>query len=298
MRSLRLPLALLLSVAPLALGPARTATGAPPSPADAGLELAEINDRRAAMFPRVTLTLVARDLKASEVRGQKILLKGAVDDTGANLLPDDAADAKFELSRGALAFRAEKEPATFRVELMSPARTAKSLKDVSGRIELYVPGRDPASAVTFQKLASWDGRALSDPALSANGVEVTVLGPKGVAAERKAAGEAARKAARAEGKEAGEVEQAGKSAEESVLSTFDPKWHTVLKVRDPNDRIGAFAFIGAGAKEFPASSSFFSGYTFLVRDPDVGEDPGLRILLKTPRSLLVRPFALKDVPLP
>lgn len=298
MRSLRLPLALLLSVAPFALAPAPPAAGAPPSGADAGLALTEVNDRRAAMFPRVALTLVAADLKASEVRGQKIVVKGAVDVTGASLLPDDAADAKFELNRGALAFRAEKEPATFRIELKSPARTAKSLKTVSGQIEIYVPGRDSASAVAFQKISSRDGRALSDPALSANGVEVTLLGPKGVAAERRAAGEAARKAARSEGKEATEIEEAGKSAEESVLSTFDPKWHTVLKVKDPNDRIGAFAFVGTGAKEFPASSSFFGGYTFLVRDPDAGEDPGLRILLRTPKSTLVRPFALKDVPLP
>jgi hypothetical protein len=257
-----------------------------------------VNDRRAESFARVVLSFVTPDLKAAEVRGQRIVVKEAVDDTGANLVPDGAAEAKFELNYGALSFRSQKEPAAFRVELKSPARAAKSLKVVSGQVELYVPGRDPASSVTVAKYLSTDGRPLSDPALSANGVEVTVLGPKGIAAERKAAGEEARKEAREAGRDPADVEELGASAEKSYLSNYDPKYHTVLKVMDPNDRIGAYAHVSPQGKEDPASSSFFSGYIFMTHDPEVGPDWGLRIQLKTPKSMLVRTFALKDVPLP
>jgi hypothetical protein len=306
MRFHRFPLALLLSAPPLFLALALSSWAeaadkpAPPpsSGAPATLTLAEVNDRRSESFARVALSFVAPDLKASEVRGQRIVVKEAVDDTGTNLVPDNAAEATFELNYGALSFRSQKEPAQFRVELKSPSRAATSLKLVSGHVELYVPGRDPASSVTVAKYLSTDGRPLSDPALSANGVEVTVLGPKGIAAERKAAGEKARKEAREAGRDPADVEELGASEEKNYLSNYDPKYHTVLKVKDPNDRIGAYAHVSPQGKEDPASSSLFSGYVFLTHAPELGPDWGLRIQLKTPKSMLVRPIALKDVPLP
>lgn len=293
-----LPALLLAPAPPFVAAPAGTAAPTPASGASAGLTLAEVNDRRAKSFPRVTLTLLAPDLRGEEVRGQRVVLKGAVDDTGANLVPEGAAEAPFQANYGALSDRAQREPAKVRVELKSPAREATSLKIVSGQVELYVPGRDPASSVTVARYFSTDGRPLSDPALSANGVEVTVLGPKGIAAERKAAGEAARKEAREAGRDPADVEELGASEEKNHLSNYDPKYHTVLKVKDPNDRIGAYAHVDPQGKEDPASSSLFSGYIFMTHDPEVGPDWGLKIQLKTPKSMLVRPFTLKDVPLP
>ncbi len=196
-----LPALLLAPRPPLVAEPAGTAASTPASGASAGLTLAEVNDRRAKSFPKITLTLLAPDFLEAEVRGQRVVLKEAGDDTGANLVPEGAAEAPFHLNYAALSNRAQREPAKVRVELKSPARAVTSMKVVSGQVELHVPGRDPASSVTVAKYLSTDGRPLSDPALSANGVEVTVLGPKGIAAERKAAEEAARKEAREAGRD-------------------------------------------------------------------------------------------------
>lgn len=305
MRSARPPLALLVALLPLLPVLARPAsaqaTGKPASASaggPAGLTLDEVNDRRSRSVARLLLTLVASDLKDSDVRGKRIVVRKAVDDTGASLVPAGADEATFELNLGALSERSRKTPAGFLVRLESPSRAAKSLTVVSGQVEIYVPGRDPASTVTIQRYLSTDGRPLADPALSSNGVKVTVLGPKGFAAERKAAGEAARKKAREEGLGEYEVEQRGESAER-LMPGFDPKLHTLLKVDDPHDRIGSFGHVDPQGKEAPAWSEIDSGYALLTHPADErGTEWGLRIHLKTPKSMVVRTFALKDVPLP
>jgi hypothetical protein len=306
MRFVPLTLAAILSVSPIAFpGEGRAMAdqagkGAAASPvASVGVTLAEINDHRAESFARVRLSFVVPDLVASEVRGQRVLLKEAKDDSGASLVPEGAADAKMEENRGALAIGAGKEPVTFDVELKSPARSSKSLRIVTGEVELYAPGRDPGSAVTIPKFASQDGRPLSAPVLSANGIVITILGKNGLAAERKAAGAAARKAALAAKDSAEEVREKVASAEKEFLWNYDPRYHTVLKVKDPKNRVGSYSFVDPQGKEEPASSMLFSGYMFLTHGPDeAGPEWGLRIQLKTPKNLLRRPFSLKDVPLP
>jgi hypothetical protein len=307
MRFAALSLAAVLSVSPFAFPSehramadqaGKSAVSTPATP-PAGVTLAEINDHRAESFARVRLSFVIPDLLASEVRGQRVLLKEAKDDGGASLVPEGAADAEMEENRGALAIGAAKEPATFEVELKSPARSSKSLKVVSGEVEMYVPGRDPGSAVTIPKFASQDGRPLSAPVLSANGIVITILGKNGFAAERKAAGAAARKAALADRDSAEEAGEKAASAEKYFLSNYDPRYHTVLKVKDPKGRIGSYSFVDPQGKEGPASSMLFSGYMFLTHGPDeVGPATSLRIQLKTPKNILRRPFNLKDVPLP
>ncbi len=276
----------------------KSAAASPAAPA--GVTLAEINDRRAESFARVRLSFVVPDLVASEVRGQRVLLKEATDDKGVSLVPEGAAGAKMEENRGALAIGAEKEPAKFDVELKSPSRSAKLLKVVSGQVELYAPGRDPAASVTISKLDTRTDSPLSEQVLKANGVKIVVLSAKGVEAERKAAGDAARKAARERGLGAEDVESEGAWAQKGRLSTYDPKYHTILKVEDPGDRIGSYAWVDPAGRESAASAYPFEGYMFLSNglNGPPGPDWSLRIQVRTPKNVVIRPFTLKDVPLP
>jgi hypothetical protein len=302
MRAFPTTLTLLLALSPFAGQGEPVGVPGPSTPTAAapGPTLLAIQERRSSSFAQVLLRLEVPGVTNSEVRAQRVLVKKAVDDTGASLVPDDAAAAGFELNYGAGADQGEKpEPATFDVRLKSPARAAKSLTVVSGEAELFVPGRDPDSSVTVSQFASQDGRPISSAALSKNDIEITVLGKTGFAAEKKAAGEAARRAALEAGDSAEDAGEKATYAEGDFLSNFDPRYQSLLKVKDPHDRIGSYAYVDPKGVGNPVNNMLIQGYTFLTHGTDApGADWGLRIQLRTPKSLLVQPFVLKDVPLP
>ncbi len=243
------------------------------------------------------------DLTDNEVRGLRVLVKEAVDDTGAKLVADDAAEAQLVENTSASATEpGEKpEPMTFNVTLKCPARAAAVLKGVSGEAQFFVPGRDPGSSTTIAKFASLTDKPLPSPTLKANGVEIVVLSETGVRVEKKAAGDAARAKAKKEELDAESVESAGMEAEKDCLASYDPRFAQLLKVKDPQRRVGSYAYVDPKGQEIPVQKLEMWGYTFLAHgggEDAPGPDWGLRIHLKTPGSMVVRSFALKDVPLP
>jgi len=80
----------------------------------------------------------------SEIASARVLVRTAVDDLGTNLVLDGAASVVLEpLKPGD-----PEAPVVLPVPLKLAARTATSLREVSGEIELYVPGGDPAAAAS------------------------------------------------------------------------------------------------------------------------------------------------------
>jgi hypothetical protein len=183
--------------------------------------------------------------------------------------------------------------------LRSPARDAKVLAAVTGEVEVHSSGRDPASTVTIPDFLAWDGVALSPPSFSSVGVEVVLLGRRGLAAERKAAGEAARRSAASRGLGGREATVEAFEAEEGVLRQNNPLIYTALKAKDPLERIVEIVYVDPRGSEV-AVPVFRDGEYRLLQD--YGRKPGrgwaLRIRLRTPETFLLVPFALKDVPLP
>lgn len=82
--------------------------------------------------------------KRSEIETARVLVRTAVDDLGTNLVLDGAA------SEALRPLKAEDPEAAvvLPVPLKLAARTAPSLREVSGEIELTVPGGDPAAAAS------------------------------------------------------------------------------------------------------------------------------------------------------
>ena len=165
MNAARNPLPLLLVMA-LAAAPAAAQSKAKPKPAaaaktsapapakatPANATLKTVQDRRSeGHFPRCTLGIELPDIPAHEARASRVVVMKAVDDLGTNLVREDAADARLEpTQRGS--FGKPKEgpapPTIVFAELKNPPRKATILKEVSGEIELYVPGGDPAAAAS------------------------------------------------------------------------------------------------------------------------------------------------------
>lgn len=82
--------------------------------------------------------------KRSEIESARVLVRTAVDDLGTNLILENAGAAALEPLKG----EGSEGPVVLPVPLKLAARKAVSLREVSGEIELYVPGGDPAAAAS------------------------------------------------------------------------------------------------------------------------------------------------------
>jgi hypothetical protein len=285
--------------------PAAAAKAAAPAPAKAtpaNALLKTVQDRRSdGHFPRCTLGIELPDFPAHEARASRVVVMRAVDDLGTNLVREDAADARLEpTQRGS--FGKPKEgpapPTIVFAELKNPPRKAKSLKEVSGEIELYVPGRDPNGEAGFPKILSMVGKPLTHAALKANGVEISVLSQAQIEAERKKAGDAERAKAKKEGIT---DEDTIKSMVEYAVDSF-PKGgegQIVLRVKDPKKAIQDLKMAdGEGNPQFNGKSEE-AGFTILEFWGDKPKpDWAMKVLMQSDTSLVRHTFVFRDVPLP
>ena len=315
MNAARNPLPLLLVMA-LAAAPAAAQSKAKPKPAaaaktsapapakatPANATLKTVQDRRSeGHFPRCTLGIELPDIPAHEARASRVVVMKAVDDLGTNLVREDAADARLEpTQRGS--FGKPKEgpapPTIVFAELKNPPRKATILKEVSGEIELYIPGRDPNGEAGFPKILSMAGKPLAHAALKANGVEISVLSQAQIEAERKKAGDAERAKARKEGVT---DEDTITSMVENAVYSF-PKGgegQIVLRVKDPKKAIQDFKMAdGEGNPQFNGKSDE-AGFTILEFWGDKPKpDWTMKVLMQSDKSLVRHTFVFRDVPLP
>lgn len=281
---------------------ARSKAAAPkatPAPLPANVKLAQIADERGGPLPGLSLTLQLPDIVSSEVAGQRVLVQKALDDRAASLLPPDADGARMEANTwGLMAGKDEKpSPLSVVVRLRSPSREASALKEVSGVLELFMPGRDPAAMTSIPDFLKSAGKPVADPALKANGVEITVVTKAVLDGDKKAAADRLRQKSIREGLK-------GEDLEEAVSRVYDDfpegeKWTLLLKLKDPQGRIQQFSYVTDKGQEIPVTKSNERGYTGLFHGENV-PGPGwtLRVRMRTDRTLARYSFQLTDVPLP
>lgn len=157
----RAALALLLALASAGCGvpekvralvaPTPTATVVPtPTPVPVPLlamDFVKIREERArgeAGKASCAVEIALGGAKRSEIAAARVVVKTAVDDLGTSLLPDDAAASAF----APLPAGEPEAPVVLAVPLKVASRKATSLREVSGEIELYVPGADPSAPAT------------------------------------------------------------------------------------------------------------------------------------------------------
>jgi hypothetical protein len=262
----------------------------------------QVNDRRTSgSFAQLTIGLQLPKISSRDVEASRVLLAAATDDSGRSLLDPQASEPQLEPSfRGSLTGRDDKvpPPATVSVTLKNPDRKAKTVKEVRGEIELYMPGKDPNSVAEIPKFLSSSGKPLTHKALKANGVEIALVSPAQLAAERKRLAEVKRKEYMGAGWEAGEdLDNMVKSYTESLLTVEDSD--VLVRVKDPNSRIQDLSYVDAAGETKRISNRTDEGFTYLTT---WGEKPGpdwkLKVSMKTPKNLVRYSFALKDVALP
>ena len=175
------------------------------------------------------------------------------------------------------------KPLVLTLALKSPPREATALREVSGEVELLMPGRDPNSVADVKDFLDAPGRSLASPALAASSVELVVLGPAQLEEEKKNAVARATADAKKKKATAEMLEFIAETAAENFL--VPDEGDVVLSSKDPEGRIESFALVTPAGEEKRASASSRQGFLVLA---SWGEKPGpgwtLRVRLKTPKS--------------
>jgi len=260
----------------------------------------QVNDRRTSgSFSQLAVSLELPKIRGSEVAASRVFVAAAVDDSGRSLVDAEAHEPELEPNQrlGMGPEEGPPAPAMVSVTLKNPDRKATKLKEVRGEIELYMPARDANSVADVAKFASLSGKALSHKALKANGVEIAVVSPAQLAAEKKRLGEVKRKSARESGYEGQDLEGIVSSYLESLLAV-EPG-DVLLRVKDPKKRIQSISYVDAAGEVKRVSMRDDEGMTILST---WGEKPQpdwkLRVNMTTPKNLVRYAFALQEVPLP
>ena len=257
----------------------------------------QVNDRRTnGSFSALSITMELPNINSKDVAASRVLVSNAVDDAGGNLINTEGGEPQLQANSRAM-YSENPGLMTVDVDLKNPARKSKSLKSVSGQIELFMPSKDPNSVAEFPKFTSLSGKTLSHKAFKANNVEITLVSEAQLEAERKKLTEAKTK----ELKESGYDEETLKSVLSSYtdyLLKFD-EGDVVLRVKDDGKHIQDIAYVDGKGEVKRASINDKDGYTVLSTWGEKPEaDWKLRVNMKTAKNIVRVPFSLTNVPLP
>lgn len=283
-------------------GPKATPTPVPLPAKEIQAAFSQISDDRVrgeGDTAKASLSVDLPGTKRSEVAAARVVTRKVVDDLGADLVPEKAAEALFEsVYFDANSFSGDVvPPVSVSVPMKNASRKAKLLKEVVADVELYSPSLDPASLVTIPKFLAEAGKPVVSQVLKDAGIEIALLSPAQIEAEKKAYGEKKRAEAKKMGLEGEMVEFTVNAAVESFLSS---SWVNVyLKVNDPNGRIHDFVYLNAAGEAQDVNRGEESGYVTLgARGEEPGPDWGLQVRLRTPKVFQRYTFTLRDVALP
>ena len=263
-----------------------------PGPAGVTVTAGDITDRRRNdnTFAGLEVELKLAGEAGGGVRGARAVLQKAVDDTGRSLLKEKEKTPDFEKSSG-------DDSPILKLDLRNPARRAAKIREISGQVDLFLPGRDTASVARVDRFQAGMDRRISAAPLKAAGAEVTVVSRKTYDAEKKKDDERKKK----------EAESAGiAGAMASAFSgLFEGLWGDIgdndvlIKVDDKAKKVfGVDVYDAAGKKIDENSSMTIGSFRILKFTEKLPADASLRIYLMTPKSMVTAPFSLKDVALP
>lgn len=256
--------------------------------------VSRVNDRRTSgSFSQLDIVLELPKIKAAEIAASRVVVASAADETGRDLVDREREtylDPNFRPGADPAT------PATVSMTLKNPARSATRLKEVRGEIELYMPGKDPNSVAEVPKFLSFSGKPLAHKALKANGIEIALVSPTQLAAEKKKLGEAKRKEYADLGYEGETLDSVVSSYLESLLNVYATE--VLLRVKDPSKRIQEVVFVDSNGELKRGSMRDDEGFTILSTWEEPKPDWKLRVSMRTNKNLVKHQFVVKDVPLP
>jgi hypothetical protein len=244
----------------------------------------------------------------TEVKGIRVNVARAVDGTGKNLIdPKQSATSFDDVDTS------DSESLKVTLELKQAARRAIAVTEISGVLELFVPGRDPAATVTLADITKAQGGQVRNAALGAAGVDLTVWNKQQYDAQRKTEEERIKKQIEEKKKSGTPEEQAeiGEALANGLMKIFGGLFNAMtdmsengvaLQVSDKQRKVIKIEFEDAEGKPISSQGRTTMGsdpktmiFDFSEKLPDTAR---IKVYLLTPRSVVKSPFRLSNVPLP
>lgn len=253
-----------------------------------------VNDRRTnGHFASLAINVELPKIKDSEVAASRVLISKATDETGRDLLDHEQQEPEFNVHMG----RNTGNPVAVLINLKNPDRKATKVREVRGEIELLLPAKDPNSIAEIAKFTASPGKPLTHKALKANGVEIALITPAQIEAEKKKRAESKKKELAEMGYEGEDLETMVKDFLSSLLGGDEND--LLVRLKDPNSRIQQITYVDAAGEEKPVMVREEDGFTTLstwAGKPQA--DWKMVVKMKTPKNVVKYAFALTDVPLP
>lgn len=250
----------------------------------------------------VELKLSGDDLDG--VRGSRAILAKALDASGRDLLPAERKEPDYSRSgRGS--------SSGMKLSLKNPARGATALGELSGEVQLFVPGRDPAATAVIDKLLSKVDKSLSSPALKSAQIEARLISPKAYREKAKKAEaemekemakhrEEMKKEAAANGltdKQAEGLMELAKGLMGMMGTVGDND--LIFEIKDKEKRLFDMEVVGKDGTAIDSNGSMSSGELKILNfSAKLPPDARLKFYLLTKKAVVSVPFSLKEVPLP
>ena len=267
---------------------------------DAKITVERITDSRysPADFGTSQLT-VGLDIEAPAVAAARAIrgdVTSAKDDTGRQLSQTEKRDKWRELS---VKSGPNKTRATVFLNADSPTRAARTLREVKGRVELYLPERDAKSIVTVAEIGQQAGQTLDDATLQTAELKITFLDKAQI--ERL-------QTELVEPIDDPKIRPAlqlfarglGRAMAAEIIKDGQPNPKTpVLRIEDPQRRLVEIAFETAQGEPLEDTGSIgFKNNRVYQFDQPLPADARLKIYVATSQSVVAVPFELKEIALP
>ncbi len=240
----------------------------------------------------------------SEAKAMRLKVSKAVDETGKDLIGEKTNEDEFEEIGSS-----SNESSELEVELKNPARRATAVEEISGTIELFTPRKDPAATVAIANALRLTGKPLINPALKAQGIEITLWTKEQFEAQKKIEEERMKKLAESKRKEA--AAEMGEEMAAGLMKIFGGLFgamsemdenNIALRLDDKHSKVLSIEFEDAAGKPIRRNSRSTMGdnpqtiiFGFEQKMPATAK---MKVYLMTPKSVVSVLFKVTNVPLP
>lgn len=244
----------------------------------------------------------------NEAKGIRVILDKAVDDTGRDLLNPEKKSDEFEDISSSFGNREKID-----IEMKNASRQAATVQEISGRIELFIPKRDPKASLMFPGVLKATGKPLTSADLKAAGISITIWTKEQYEVRRKA--EEARIKKEMEERKKKAAENPGDPSDEmleGLMKIFGGLFSALtemgenavaLQLSDKQGKLISIEFEDAAGKPISRQGRSTMGSKddqtqILEFENKLPADARMRVYLLTPRSVVSTPFKLTNIPLP
>ena len=229
----------------------------------------------------IQIKLIGDDFDS--IVGYRPVIDTAVDDTGKDLKEKKKKDNSFKELH-----EYQRQNPEIKLTFRNPSRKAEYVKTLAGKIEFFMPSKDPTATVKIKDIGKQFGKEIKSEALKKAGIAFSVL-DKASYEKKKQEKEAKAKANPMAKALSGMFGGFGSVGENDLA----------FEIKDPNEKIVKYVLSDSAGSEIKAMSWMSSGETRVHNyTQKVPDNAVLEIHLATAKSVVAMPIKFTDIILP